>query len=121
MYKWIFNLSILFIKISNKNLKGEILEFEAKKGETILITGPASIHLIRGSASTLGYKLYEGRRIVVFKEKQVTINVEENSCFSLNKGESASNKVIKGDTFPDSWKRIIEELIKKGQKKIFFS
>ncbi len=94
------------------------MEFEAKKGETILITGPASIHLIRGRASTLGYKLYEGRRIVVFKEKQVAINVEENSCFSLNKGESASNKVIKGDTFPESWKRIIEVLIKKDQKKI---
>jgi polynucleotide 5'-hydroxyl-kinase GRC3/NOL9 len=94
------------------------LKIEAKKSETILLTGPASIYLSSGKASIFESYLQEKKNIIVKKEKQIAIKLDKNSSFFLKLGSSSGYRIIQGDPFPSSWRKVINEIIKQGRKKI---
>ncbi|KON28072.1 hypothetical protein AC481_02820 [miscellaneous Crenarchaeota group archaeon SMTZ-80] len=94
------------------------MKIEAKKSETILLVGSASIYLSSGKASVFESNLQEKKLIVVKKEKQIAIKLDEDSSFFLKLGPSSSYRIIQGDPFPILWKKVINEIIEQGRKKI---
>ena len=99
-------------------MKGENLELVVKKGRSTLLSGPASINLVRGKANILGANMHKDKRVVVSKERQLAIETEVQSSFELILGEGANYKIIQGSTIPDSWKRVIEEVMSNNYRKI---
>jgi polynucleotide 5'-hydroxyl-kinase GRC3/NOL9 len=99
-------------------MQGEILKIEGKKGDTILLSGPASIYLSSGMANIFESNLQEKKIIIIKKEKQIPIKLNENSSFFLKLGPSSSYRIIQRDPFPFSWKMAINEIIDQGLKKI---
>jgi len=74
--------------------------------------------MIDGGANILGSKMQKGIRVVIAKEKQLPIDVNEFSYFELSLGQGASYKIIKGSTIPESWKNAIEEIERHDLRKI---
>jgi len=51
-------------------------------------------------------------------EFETAIKLDEDSSFFLKLGPSSSYRIIQGDPFPILWKKVINEIIEQGRKKI---
>ncbi|MEM2111112.1 MAG: Clp1/GlmU family protein [Candidatus Bathyarchaeia archaeon] len=82
-----------------------------EKGKTLLIDGPASVHLISGKLSAFGALVKKGDRIIVRKGKRTPFEVLQNAQVELTLGDSASSEEIEGSTIPNSWQDIVNKII----------
>ena len=86
------------------------MRFELKSGKTLLVSGPASLRLEKGSAEIFGAPLRPKQRLVIRKERQLPVEIVEDSSLEAELGERASYLEIDGSTMPESWSAAAEAL-----------
>jgi polynucleotide 5'-hydroxyl-kinase GRC3/NOL9 len=78
----------------------------------LLISGPASLRLEKGSAEIFGAPLRLKRRLIIKSERQLPIEIVDDSILEAEVGERASYLEVDGSTVPDSWYSAAEALQK---------
>jgi polynucleotide 5'-hydroxyl-kinase GRC3/NOL9 len=79
------------------------LKFVLQAGKTLLISGPASLRLEKGSAGVFGAPLRLKRNLIIRRERQLPIETVDESVFDAELGEKASYLEVDGSTVPESW------------------
>ena len=82
---------------------------EVKRGNTLLVDGPASVDYASGEVEVLGARLEKGR-IVIREGKRVPFLVRKKAAFDLALGEDASFEEVEGSTIPSSWDDALKEI-----------
>ncbi len=88
-----------------------------KEGRTLLVDGPACIHLLSGKASVLGAPVKAGEKLIVRGGKRMPFEALCNAEIELVMGESASFMEINGDAIPPSWRGAVKEILSVGEAK----
>lgn len=88
------------------------------KGNTLLVDGPARVHILAGRASVLGALPETGDSIVVRKGKRTPFDALRNSRVELTLGDSASYSEIEGSSIPSSWREGVNEIVSSRKHKI---
>ncbi len=88
------------------------MERALEKGKTLLTSGPASVALMSGEVSALGFGLPIRRRVVVRRGKAIPFEALENSCLEIVLSGDASVEEMDGSTLPDSWKMAAEAALR---------
>lgn len=88
------------------------MEKTLEKGKTLLINGPASVTLMGGEVSALGFNLPLRKKVVVRKNKAVPFEAVENSTLEIFLSGDAGIGEVNGSTIPDSWKTMAEAVLK---------
>jgi len=84
------------------------MRFELQSGKTLLVSGPASLRLEKGSVEIFGAPLRPKQRLVTRKERQLPVEIVEDSSLEAELGERASYLEIDGSTMPESWSAAAE-------------
>lgn len=87
-----------------------------RKGNTLILYGPASALLVEGRASVLGCPLSPRRRLIVKSWRSRPIYAELDSVIDFTYGEEGGYEVIDGDTIPEEWRRFAEKVSEKPSK-----
>lgn len=82
-----------------------------RKGNTLLVDGPASVNLLSGETEILGAKFREGEKIVIRDGKRLPFEVIEKATFHMILGEKASFNEMEGTTIPISWEKAFKEMV----------
>jgi polynucleotide 5'-hydroxyl-kinase GRC3/NOL9 len=82
-----------------------------KKGKTLLVDGPARVHLRSGKVSVLGAQVEKGEQIVVRRGKRMPIMGLVDCEVELILGENASHTINDENTIPSSWQLAAEEIL----------
>jgi polynucleotide 5'-hydroxyl-kinase GRC3/NOL9 len=80
------------------------------EGKTVLVSGPASVVLVKGRVTVLGSTISEDDKIVVRKGRTVPFESEEESVLDVVLGMKGEMWEISGSTIPASWKRTFDEI-----------
>lgn len=80
-----------------------------KKGDTLLLYGPASVLLVEGRASVLGCPLTPRSRLIVKSWRSRPIYAERDLVADIAYGENGGYDIIEGDTVPEEWKALAEK------------
>ena len=89
---------------------------ELRKGNTLILHGPASAILVEGKASILGCPLSSRRRLVVKSWRSRPIYAEEDSIIEFTFGEGGGYEIVEGDTIPPEWRSFAEKISAKPSK-----
>ena len=81
------------------------------KGRAILVSGPASVALVSGVVTALGFPLPIGGKVVIRKSKAIPFEAEEDSTLEVVLGSDAGIEELEGSTIPDSWRRTVEGIL----------
>ncbi|MBS7622554.1 hypothetical protein KEJ39_02610 [Candidatus Bathyarchaeota archaeon] len=95
------------------------MRFELQSGRALLVSGPASLMVEKGSAEILGAPLHPKHGVVIKKEKQLPIETVEDSVLEARLGERASYLEIDGTTIPESWYAAVEAFKSLGRGRAF--
>ncbi len=82
---------------------------EVKADKTLLVNGPASVHLVSGEAEILGASVGIGEPIIVRDGKRTPFFVKKDASFNIMHDNETMVEEVEGDTVPTSWQRIAEE------------
>jgi len=82
---------------------------EVKADKTLLVNGPASVHLVSGEAEILGAPLSAGKPVVVRDGKRTPFYVKKDASFSIMHENETIVEEVEGDTVPASWHQVAEE------------
>jgi polynucleotide 5'-hydroxyl-kinase GRC3/NOL9 len=80
-----------------------------KKGDTLVLYGPASVLLVEGRASVLGCPLTPRSRLIVKSWRSRPIYAEKDFVADVAYGENGGYNIIEGDTVPEEWKALAEK------------
>jgi polynucleotide 5'-hydroxyl-kinase GRC3/NOL9 len=81
-----------------------------KKGNTLLLDGPASVALTAGKAEVFGLQIRTAQRLVVREGKRLPLNVQETASFDVSLGAEAKAQEAEGNTIPPSWEDAYQTL-----------
>jgi len=84
---------------------------EIKADKTLLVNGPASVHLVSGEAEVLGAPLNTGKPVVVRDGKRTPFHVIKDASFSIMQGDETMIEEVEGDTIPASWYYAAEQIL----------
>jgi polynucleotide 5'-hydroxyl-kinase GRC3/NOL9 len=87
------------------------MERHVEEGKTLLISGPASITLLKGHVSILEAPMVLHTKVIVRRGKTLPFEVKENARFEVTMSSNSTTKEITGNTIPDSWKRIMKQIL----------
>ncbi len=87
-----------------------------KRGNTLLLHGPASALLVEGQASVLGCPLSSRRRLIVRGWRSRPIYAEKNSVIDIAYGENGGYELIEGDAVPEEWRAFAEKISKRSPR-----
>ncbi|MFH0848304.1 MAG: Clp1/GlmU family protein [archaeon] len=87
-------------------------------GNTLVVSGPASLALIEGEATIFGAPVELRERIVVREEKQLALEAQRDCIIETALGKGAELSEAQGSTIPDSWKQALEETMQIERPKI---
>jgi len=90
------------------------VKVEVKRGSTLLLTGPASVALLEGSAEVLGAPMRTNERVVVRAEGRIPIDVAEDSTFELSIGHSGRCERLEVGTVPQGWREAVGSILRMG-------
>ncbi len=80
-----------------------------RKGDTLILHGPASATLVEGKASVLGCPLMPKAKLIVKSWRSRPIYAEKDSVMDFTYGENGGYEVIEGDTIPEEWRAFAEK------------
>lgn len=83
---------------------------KVKKGDTLVLYGPASAFLVEGKASVLGCPLAPRGKLIVKSWRSRPIYAEKDFVADITYGESGGYDIVEGDTIPDEWKALAEKV-----------
>jgi polynucleotide 5'-hydroxyl-kinase GRC3/NOL9 len=89
------------------------MERTIEKGNTLIVSGPASVTLIEGKITILGSTMVLYKKVIIRKGKTLPLEVEKNSRLDVKISSKAYTDEITGSIIPDSWRTITEEVLKK--------
>ncbi|MCX8187577.1 MAG: Clp1/GlmU family protein [Nitrososphaeria archaeon] len=89
---------------------------ELKKGDTLILYGPASALLVEGKASVLGCPLSSKRKLVIKSWRSRPIHAEDHSVIDCTYGEGGGLEVIEGDTVPEGWRKFAEKVSERPSR-----
>lgn len=84
-----------------------------KAKTSLLLEGPASVTLRKGSAEIVGYRLTIDERAVIRKGLLLPLYFHKRSEIELILGEGADVFEVRGDAIPRSWRRAAEKIVAK--------
>ena len=84
-----------------------------EKGNTLLVSGPASITLIEGKVAILGSAMVLHKKVIIRRGKTLPFEAEKNSRFDLKISSKSDTNEITGSTIPDSWRIITKKVLRK--------
>ncbi|MEM2896444.1 MAG: Clp1/GlmU family protein [Candidatus Bathyarchaeia archaeon] len=87
-------------------------------GTYILVSGPASFKLISGKVLAVGAPIPEGRKILIYRGKQLPLEVLEDSAIEFLFGVGAGYLKLKENTIPRSWDEAIETVLQMENPKV---
>ncbi len=82
-----------------------------EKEKTLLVDGPARVHLRSGKVSVLGAQVENGEQIVVRRGKRMPITGLVDCEVELILGENASHTIVEENTIPSSWLQASEKIL----------
>ena len=82
-----------------------------KKGNTLLVNGPAFVQLLSGEVRLLGTTFNVGEKMVIREGKRIPFEVHKKAEFELKLGENASFEEVSGSTIPTSWKEVSKKVL----------
>jgi len=82
-----------------------------KKGETLLVDGPASVHITSGNAEVFGAHIREGMKVLVRSGKRLPFEAKTKLTLNLMLGEGAAAEEVEGTTIPSSWTTAQKEIL----------
>jgi len=86
-----------------------------EKGKTLLVDGPARVHIKSGKASVLGAQVESGEQLVVRRGKCMPILGLVDCEVELVLGENASQTIHDGNTIPSSWLQTAEKILDREE------
>lgn len=93
---------------------------ELKSGKTLIVNGPASIKLLEGKASILGYILPLKKQIVIRSWRSRPVYAIEDSRIEYTFGEGGSIEEIEGNTIPDEWLSTVRGISELDKSTVMF-
>lgn len=93
---------------------GSPMNRTVEKDKTLLVEGPASVIVISGKTEIFGHAVRPSSQVVkvVIREgKRLPFAVEEATTFDLALAEKATVEEVVGNTVPQSWVKVAEELL----------
>lgn len=84
---------------------------------TLIVRGPASVHLLKGEATALGAPL-DNQKLVVPGERQLPIETASNADLEVALAESGDVFEVEGSTIPRSWHSSLEAIAEMNQGKV---
>lgn len=91
------------------------MERELEVSKTLLVSGPASITLIKGSVEALGTNVPVRGRVVIRRGRAVPFRSHEKSVIAVVLGENAEAQELADDTIPASWRKSVDEALALGR------
>lgn len=88
------------------------LKRTVENGKTLLVDGPASVHLLSGEVEVLGAPLKPDLKMVIREGKRIPLEVKTNAQFDLTLSEKATVDEVEGSTIPVSWKNAADEVLR---------
>jgi polynucleotide 5'-hydroxyl-kinase GRC3/NOL9 len=85
---------------------------EVKAGKTLLVNGPASVHLKSGEAEVLGAPVRIEEPIIIRDGKRTPFHVKKDASFNIMHENETMVEEAEGDTVPASWHRTAEESLR---------
>ncbi len=86
-----------------------------EKGKTLLVDGPARVHLRSGKVSVLGAQVEGGEHLVVRRGKCMPILGLVDCEVELTLGENASHTMHGENTIPSSWLQATEKILAREE------
>lgn len=94
--------------------------YSLKSGKTLIINGPASVRLLEGKVSMLGYPLPPKKQIVVKSWRSRPAYAHEDSKIEYTFGEGGSIEEVDGNTMPEEWVKSMNELAELDRSVLMF-
>jgi len=91
-----------------------------KSGKTLIVNGPASLRLLEGKASILEYPLPPKKQVVVKSWRSRPVYAHEDSVIEYTFGEGGSIEEVDGNTVPEGWIKIINEVAESDKSILMF-
>lgn len=82
-----------------------------EKGKSLLVSGPASVTLLKGKASVLGAALPTGSRVIVRMGRALPFETSRDCLFDVVLGEGAKVEEFVGSTIPESWRAAVKRVL----------
>jgi len=92
------------------------LRYRVSNGKTLLIDGPACVHLISGSAEVLGAEIKPEGRIIIRQGKRLPFEANPEFEAEVFMGEQASCKEINESAIPQSWRRTVTGILSEKKR-----
>ena len=87
------------------------MERELEASRTLLVSGPASVTLIKGRVEALGNTVPVRGRVVIRRGRAVPFRSHEKSVIDVVLGENAEAQELAEDTIPTSWRKSADEVL----------
>ena len=91
------------------------MEIELEAHRTLLVSGPASITLVKGRVEALGASMPVRGKVVIRRGRTVPFRSHEKSVIAVVLGENAEAQELADDTIPASWRRRVDEVLALGR------
>jgi len=91
------------------------MEIELEAHRTLLVSGPASITLVKGRVEALGTPVPVRGKVVIRRGRAVPFRSHEKSVIAVVLGENAEAQELADDTIPASWRRRVDEVLALGR------
>ncbi|GBC69178.1 hypothetical protein HRbin01_00872 [archaeon HR01] len=79
-------------------------------GYTLLLDGPASIRVLKGSASILGCRLRRNRSYLMRPYRRYPVTADEELECEVRLGDDGGLKIVEGDTVGKDWMKLASSL-----------
>ena len=94
------------------------MRYKLSATKTLILRGPASLHLVAGQATILGARLDAHRKRIVAGLRQLPIETESHAELEIVLGKSAKIFEAEGSTIPASWRRAAAALKEMQEGKV---
>lgn len=94
------------------------LKLPLKANNSLLISGPASVRLLKGDGEVLGAPLAAAEKIVVKEDKQLPVTALNDAEVEVLLGEGGAVNEVEGDAIPRSWRETVEKILEGKERRV---
>ena len=94
------------------------MKLPLKANNSLLISGPSSVKLLKGEGEVLGAPLAVAEKIVVKEDKQLPLSALKDAEVEVLLGEGGSINEVEGDAIPRSWRETVERIVRDKESRV---